>query len=174
MPTIKQKLVAQKIMQNGGNVSKAMLEVGYSKKTAKTPQKLTNSKGFQKLMLECFLSPKEVIDYHRKLFEKTETYIYKDKKTGKIKVFDTGEIDVSAVVAALNMAYKLLGLYSSRKQKSEFEYYNNKLEHLSDEELSQRFKQAYDIWERYEKYKPARKAVVEARERAEIKLHKDN
>ena len=162
MATIKQKLVAQKIIQNGGNVSKAMLEVGYSKATAKTPQKLTDSKGFQQVIQKHFLSPEQVIDYHRKLFEKTETYTYKDKKTGKLKVIDTGEIDVSAVVAALNMYYKITGLYASRKTKSELEHYNDEINNLSDEELIQRFKQANDILERYEKYKPARQAVIGA------------
>lgn len=49
MATIKQKKAFQKIVENGGNISKAMKEVGYSKNTAKTPQKLTTSKGFKAL-----------------------------------------------------------------------------------------------------------------------------
>lgn len=50
MATIKQKLALDKIVENGGNVSKAMREVGYSIETAKEPGKLTNSKGFQELV----------------------------------------------------------------------------------------------------------------------------
>lgn len=50
MPTIKQKLALDKIVENGGNVSKAMRDVGYSVETAKEPGKLTNSKGFQELV----------------------------------------------------------------------------------------------------------------------------
>ena len=49
MSTIKQKKALNKMVENGGNVSQAMLEVGYSSNTAKTPQKLTESLGFIKL-----------------------------------------------------------------------------------------------------------------------------
>lgn len=52
MPTIKQTRALEKIVENGGNVSRAMLEVGYTKATAKTPQKLTTSQGFQELLEE--------------------------------------------------------------------------------------------------------------------------
>jgi phage terminase small subunit len=48
MATVKQKKVIDKIVGNGGNVTKAMIDVGYSKNTAHTPQKLTESKGFIK------------------------------------------------------------------------------------------------------------------------------
>lgn len=34
------------MVENGGNVSRAMREAGYSHNTAKTPQKLTRSEGF--------------------------------------------------------------------------------------------------------------------------------
>lgn len=50
MPTIKQEKALGKMVENGGNASQAMREVGYSKKTAKTPQKLTESKGFNQLL----------------------------------------------------------------------------------------------------------------------------
>ena len=52
MATTKQKLALDKIVENGGNVSKAMKEVGYTPATAKTPQKLTESKGFKALCEE--------------------------------------------------------------------------------------------------------------------------
>jgi len=47
MPTERQKKAVKRIVENGGIVSKAMEEVGYSPRTAKTPQKLTNSKGYK-------------------------------------------------------------------------------------------------------------------------------
>ena len=50
MPTIKQKKAVEEIVENGGNVSKAMREVGYSKETAHTPKKLTNSIGYKELV----------------------------------------------------------------------------------------------------------------------------
>ncbi len=49
MATIRQKLALGKAIKNGGNISRAMVEVGYSENTAHTPQKLTESKGFQEL-----------------------------------------------------------------------------------------------------------------------------
>jgi len=52
MTTTKQRMAFQKAVRNGGNVSKAMVEVGYSPNTAHTPSKLTNSLGFQELCNE--------------------------------------------------------------------------------------------------------------------------
>lgn len=50
MATSKQQKALAKIVENGGNVSKAMRDVGYSANTAKTPQKLTESKAFIEYM----------------------------------------------------------------------------------------------------------------------------
>ena len=52
MPTIKQKRALDKLVENGGNVSRAILEANYSPATAKTPQKLTESDGFKALCEE--------------------------------------------------------------------------------------------------------------------------
>lgn len=38
------------VAENGGNISKAMRDAGYSPQTAKTPQKLTQSASWQELM----------------------------------------------------------------------------------------------------------------------------
>jgi hypothetical protein len=46
MSTYKQQQALNKMVENGGNVGQAMRDVGYSKNTAKTPQKLTESQGF--------------------------------------------------------------------------------------------------------------------------------
>lgn len=50
MATERQKNAVEKIVENGGNVSKAMRDAGYSPETAKTPSKLTNSAGYEELM----------------------------------------------------------------------------------------------------------------------------
>lgn len=50
MPTIKQKRALMKIVENHGNVSQAMLAVGYDPSSAKNPKILTQSKGFQELL----------------------------------------------------------------------------------------------------------------------------
>jgi hypothetical protein len=52
MSTIKQKTALNRMVENGGNVSQAMRDVGYSYNTAKTPQKLTESLGFIELCEE--------------------------------------------------------------------------------------------------------------------------
>lgn len=52
MATERQKAAITNIVENGGNVSKAMRDAGYSHETAKTPKKLTESiayKDFQAL-----------------------------------------------------------------------------------------------------------------------------
>ncbi len=62
MPTIKQRKAFDKIVENGGNVSRAMIDVNYSPTTAKTPQKLTTSKGFQELCQEYGLTDKFLVE----------------------------------------------------------------------------------------------------------------
>lgn len=48
--TLKQDKALDNMVENGGNVSKAMRDAGYSENTAKTPQKLTSSKAFKSKM----------------------------------------------------------------------------------------------------------------------------
>jgi hypothetical protein len=52
MPTIKQRVAFNEVVGNGGNVTKAMIVAKYSPNTANTPQKLTESTGFQELCNE--------------------------------------------------------------------------------------------------------------------------
>lgn len=56
MPTRRQRTAVDKIVENGGNVSKAMRESGYTAETAKTPSKLTDSKGFMQILEEIGLT----------------------------------------------------------------------------------------------------------------------
>jgi hypothetical protein len=62
MPTPKQKIALDKMVENGGNVSKAMVEAGYSQATAKTPQKLTESQGFRELCEQYGLTDNLIIN----------------------------------------------------------------------------------------------------------------
>ena len=50
MATKRQKNATVKVVENRGNVSKSMRQVGYSKKTAKNPKNLTDSKGYKEEM----------------------------------------------------------------------------------------------------------------------------
>lgn len=59
--TMRQKKAVDALVKNGGIVSHAMVEAGYSPNTAHTPQKLTESDGFKELMKENGLTPELVI-----------------------------------------------------------------------------------------------------------------
>lgn len=52
MSTIKQKKAIKNLVENHGNVSRAMLDAGYDPTTAKNPKNLTESKGFDELKKE--------------------------------------------------------------------------------------------------------------------------
>lgn len=62
MATIKQKKALDKIVENHGNISKAMREAGYDDTTAKNPKNLTQSKGFIKLCEERGLTDELLLD----------------------------------------------------------------------------------------------------------------
>lgn len=63
--TLKQKLVAKKILENPGlPISTAMKQVGYSENTATNPKDLTESKGWQELM-DKYLPDPDVIQTHK-------------------------------------------------------------------------------------------------------------
>lgn len=62
MATEKQKRAADNLVENGGNVSKAMRDAGYSPATAENPSKLTESKGFMELMDELGLTDNLIVN----------------------------------------------------------------------------------------------------------------
>lgn len=71
MASQKQKRALEISLENGGNMSKAMREAGYSPATAKNPDKLTKSGGFLKLMEEA-LPDNSLVDKHKKLLNTTK------------------------------------------------------------------------------------------------------
>ena len=93
MPTIKQKKAFNKIVENRGNVSKTMLEVGYAPSTAKNPMELTESKGWKELMGE-YLPDEMTLRRHQEIIEAGE-----DKDS----------------VKGIDMHYKLKGYYAPDK-----------------------------------------------------------
>lgn len=50
MATLKQKKALERLVENRGNLSKSMVEAGYTKATAKNPSNLTSSVGFKQLV----------------------------------------------------------------------------------------------------------------------------
>lgn len=131
MSTFKQKLAASKLVENGGNIGKAMVDAGYSPRTAKTPQKLTNSRGFRSIVKN-LVSDVELVKKHRELLYAT-----------KLESFDFGNGRETYVkpnyrirLKALDMYYKLLGYYKS-SPKTQIDPYAN----LSNEELLSKAKE---------------------------------
>lgn len=61
MATEKQKKALAKVLENGGNVSKAMKESGYSDAMAKNPQKLTQSQAFQQYMQKAGVTDERLV-----------------------------------------------------------------------------------------------------------------
>lgn len=118
MATTRQKKAIEKVVENGGNISRAMVEVGYSPATAKTPQKLTQSKGFQELMEESGLNDDLLVKRHVELLNKRETTVitvgYDENKKAIYERLDLGP-DTTAVTKGLDMAYKLKGSYAAEK-----------------------------------------------------------
>lgn len=65
-PTIKQQKAMEEVVGNGGNVTAAMREAGYSEATINTPQKLTESKAWAEYMEE-HLSDETLAQKHNEL-----------------------------------------------------------------------------------------------------------
>ena len=91
--TTKQRLAASKMQETAGNVSKAMKLAGYSESSAKDPQRLTRSKGWQQLM-EKYLPDKKLLSVHKELLENPDWHAR-----------DSG----------LDKAYKIKGKYADNK-----------------------------------------------------------
>lgn len=138
MPTIKQKILASKMVENGGNMGMAMIEAGYSKSMARNPYKVIESKGFQYLLAK-YLPENLVLKTHRELLRavKLGNYIFPLEATDKeikkiigkvsgfkfiktqrnkkyIKVYFTAP-DFHSRKDGVDMAYKIRGQYSPEK-----------------------------------------------------------
>lgn len=75
MATTKQKKALELVVENGGNVSKAMRDAGYSEQTAKTPQKLTQSQAFQHYMEEAGLTDQKLVEVLKGGLEATKVIV---------------------------------------------------------------------------------------------------
>lgn len=137
--TTKQKIAASKLVENGGNIGGAMMAAGYSPTTAKTPKKLTKSKGWSELMKEV-LPDSSLVHTHRQLlnsykieirvFPKEESDLIIRKivrqitgskvllieRTEKNKVCHMAIPDNLARLRALEMAYKIKNRYMDDKK----------------------------------------------------------
>lgn len=62
MATVKQKKALKSLVGNSGSVTQAMLDAGYSENTAHTPSKLTDSDGFQELMIQLGIDDSKLLN----------------------------------------------------------------------------------------------------------------
>lgn len=103
MPTEKQIKAVNKMVENGGIASKAMIDSGYSENTAKTPSKLTESKGFKELCEECGLTDNLIVN---SLVEdiklKPQNRIGELGLGAKMKGLVTEKTEVSGAVEVIN------------------------------------------------------------------------
>ena len=109
MATTKQKRALAKAVENGGVISRAMLDAGYSPATAKTPQKLTNSKSWQRLMEKHFPDA-DLAKLHKRLLKKEEGIVVSDGAKEGSHIEWTGQPH-SDTLRALEAAYKLKGRF---------------------------------------------------------------
>jgi hypothetical protein len=103
MATIKQKKVFKDVMENKGKpISKAMIDNGYPKTTAKNPQQLTNSLGWKELMDKYWKD---------ELITKTVKEAMKAKKTEVIGGKVVESKDYAIRLKASEIALKAKGRY---------------------------------------------------------------
>lgn len=126
-PTMRQRKAFARVVENGGNKSKAMRDVGYSPETAKTPQKLTESKGWKQLEKE-FLAHSKLATVHKEGLEATRSGF--ELQEVEVKNIETGEMETKIERVAvevpdfkvrhqyLDTAYKVRGMYP-KEQKGE-------------------------------------------------------
>ena len=116
------------MVENGGNMSKAMIDAGYSPNTAKTPQKLTNSKGFKSIAN--IIPQEEVAKKHRELLFSKNIVRLNTRKGYKYVVRPNYRV----AIKALDLYYKVMGYYNVKA----FPYHNvDPFEKTSDDELLQ-------------------------------------
>lgn len=118
MSTRKQRKTAQILVENRGiAISKAMELAGYSKHTAKTPQKLTESKAWAETFHEA-VTDVDLLEYHRQgldAYHDSPRIIDRDKKGNP--VYEYVQVpDFHARFKYLHEAYQLKG-YLTDPQK---------------------------------------------------------
>jgi hypothetical protein len=100
-------------VENGGRISPAMREAGYSPATAENPSKLTKTKAWQDLMEE-YLPESLLAKKHKELLT---VPIKRTRKINGTAVVEEESLDVQAVSKGLDMAYKLTGKYAPEKKE---------------------------------------------------------
>lgn len=119
MATTKQKIAVEKMSENIRNLGskstgQILKEAGYSDSVSKSPQRVTESKGWKELM-EDYFPTKKVFRVHKRLLNKKEIVTYQGDY---IKTRQPH----SDVKYALDMLYKLKGMYKDSEVQEENPY----------------------------------------------------
>ena len=113
MATTRQKKAFKNSMENNGNVSKSMREVGYSENYSKNPQSLTRSKGWEELV-EKYLPDKDLVKVHKEGLNAGKKVFKNNNTTGEID--EVGfEPDFAVRHKYLDTAYKIKGKIVDKK-----------------------------------------------------------
>ncbi len=123
MATIRQQKLAKKISENSGMLmGQAMVEIGYSKAYAKSPDKLKNTAGWENLMGK-YLPDDLLAKRHQELLNKRMVARVYDHNAGEFTNVVVDQPDTNAVKAGLDMGYKLKGKYKPITVKNELEFF---------------------------------------------------
>lgn len=120
----KQKKVIKNLVENGGNLKKAIKDAGYADGYAEG-QQITGTKTWKELLDE-FLPDEELQKKHKELLEARKAIIFK----GIPMNLTVPDYDIQA--KALDMGYKLKGSYAPEKHQTV-----NPFEGLDNEELDE-------------------------------------
>ena len=104
-PTARQKKAFKNIVENGGNKGEELVKAGYSKETAKSPKKVTDSRGWKELLSvylpdsdlakkhKELLNAKQIrtISFNRRIDDETITEIIESEGFKVIKIVNVGE-----------------------------------------------------------------------------------
>ena len=110
MSTLKQKKAIENVIENHGNISKAMKDAGYTLASAKNPSNLTHSKAWKELV-EDALPNEKLFKVHIEALQANKVVsarvIGKDADSGTDDFIEVPDQPVR--VKALELAYKIKG-----------------------------------------------------------------
>lgn len=101
MATVKQKLALKKVVENHGNVSRAMLDAGYDPTTAKNPKNLTESKAWAEMM-DNLLPDEKILLRHFESLDATKIFSSHTEPDKEVP-------DNQTRLKAVELAYKVKG-----------------------------------------------------------------
>jgi len=103
MATLKQKNAVNEIVENHGNISKAMRTVGYEENTCKNPKNLTNSKGFKELCEEAGLTDNFIVEcLTEDIKKKPQNRVQELNLATKIKGLQLDKLDITTKGKSFN------------------------------------------------------------------------